>query len=53
MSGLVCGNIVNMLSLSCIKSNESLPKPNPLIIHAASNAPRNPRAQPDPVGQKG
>ena len=51
--GFVCGRSWKMLSRSCNKSEDSLFRPIPRIIHAASNAPRKPRAQPDPVGQNG
>ena len=51
--GFVCGRSWKMDSRSCNKSIESLFSPNPRIIHAASNAPRKPRAHPEPVGQNG
>lgn len=43
-----------MASLSSRRAiGSASPEENRFIIQAASNAPRNPRAQPDPVGQNG
>ena len=42
-----------MASLSSRRLIGSAPEANRFIIQAASNAPRKPRAQPEPVGQKG
>ena len=52
--GVVCDSKVQMLSLSAMTSRGVMrPLAQLRIIQAASNAPRNPRAHPDPVGQKG
>ena len=52
-SGVVCGSLWKMHSLSQRRSSTLLPCPAPRISQAVSMAPRNPRAQPVPVGQKG
>ena len=52
-SGVVCGSLWKMVSLSQSRSSVVLPTPSPRISQAVSMALRKPRPIPVPVGQNG